>query len=306
MREDIWNELLGGVPDTYLAVDCEFLPGTEDSLVLLEVGHAMVSQGKVIDRLSVVLNCFAENHGKSSEFSYRLSKLSSHMGPGWRLTAPYIQREGKDPRKVLPKYFDVLNQWADSGHLFIAHNGIAADERSLRAAFRQYDIADDFRFPGRQYLDTGAVFLAHRLLGLDRPEYRSYRKEAQVKPNETSGEYSRRLLGLRIPGLKWSVSEAVSVLGVDMSDVPGDAHAADYDSVCIHRVLQKIVQKTKGSSEFSIATGADLQKIADVMVPETAEERKLRDSRYNPGDQVKSQKGTSNWKKKRRRRQRNI
>ena len=125
-------------PDTYLCIDTEYTGGNEREDLIVEIGHVMVQDGNVIDRMNVVLDWTTHEDISSAFLRYKLDNIRSHMGSDWRITWEVMQEEGVSPVKAFRFYDKLFSTWQARDLPYVAHNGRSAEERMLRGNFNRF------------------------------------------------------------------------------------------------------------------------------------------------------------------------
>ena len=119
-------------PNTYLCIDTEYTGGNERDDLIVEIGHIMVQDGEVVDRMNVVLDWTRHEGISSSNLRYKLDNIRSRMGSDWRVTWEVMQEEGISPLKAFRFYDKLFSTRSDRGLPYVAHNGRTAEERMIR------------------------------------------------------------------------------------------------------------------------------------------------------------------------------
>ena len=125
-------------PDTYLCIDTEYTGGDERNDLIVEIGHVMVQNNVVVDRMNVVLDWFSYKDINREFVQYKLDNIRAIMGDDWRLTRPVMEAEGIHPTKAFRFYYELFKTWHERELPFVAHNGRKAEERMLRGNFNRF------------------------------------------------------------------------------------------------------------------------------------------------------------------------
>lgn len=227
---------MGSFPDTYLCVDTEYTSNGENGK-LLEFGWAAAKNNEVTSNNSVVLNWYSVAGLSKRDLDYDLGRLGERI-PGWRFTPAHLREVGGDPQKVLVKIHKWLDAWRLKGSPFVAQNGITADERVLRHAFKQSGMVS-FEFPENKYLDTGGLFLAEQIWAAKDPAIAAFRQAVLPQPSETLKDYFKRLRSLRVGGVRWNLDCILTTYNIQIPESTA-RHTAAYDALCLHYVMQHV------------------------------------------------------------------
>lgn len=222
------------LPTSYLAFDTEYTGNDAAKDLLLEVGHVMVVDGQVVDKLSVVFNWYDHPGIDRRWLDSKLSNLKSIIGPGWRLMPDCLRQEGINPVRGLKFLSQLLETWKSRGLPFVAHNGAAADERVIRSNFNRF-INKSFVLPDDGFFDTGAIVKATTIFNHPDPKVNVYKTMVLPMRSETIKGYCKRILGIRMAGVKWNVSSALQDYGLmEKHAIEHNAlHNAGYDAQCL-------------------------------------------------------------------------
>ena len=226
-------------PDTYLCIDTEYTGGNEREDLIVEIGHVMVQDGNVIDRMNVVLDWTTHEDISSAFLRYKLDNIRSHMGSDWRITWEVMQEEGVSPVKAFRFYDKLFSTWQARDLPYVAHNGRSAEERMLRGNFNRF-INKPFVMQANQLWDTGAIFKATQLFESSSEAQASHRWKAIPDSSDSLKSYFDRVIGARIKGLRWNLKyclEHYSLMG-KLEDTHR-FHQADYDAYCSHLLMQE-------------------------------------------------------------------
>ncbi len=229
-----FRERIGAWPLDYCTFDVETTGFGKDDL-LTGVGHCLVCDGKVIDRLELIVDLDSDPDIDSQWLAHKLARLDEQMrGGGGIIRGLYerMRREGLPLREVLAFYAELFDTLLAGGVRFAAHNGYRFDEVVLARHFerigrRNFTLGDDFLF------DTCALERANQLT--DRPQ-------ALPRRDDTLRSYCRRLLHVHGPGVQSNLDThccskygfAVKY-GLDMKQ----AHTAAFDSFLVHLLMEE-------------------------------------------------------------------
>jgi DNA polymerase III epsilon subunit-like protein len=238
--EPFFTEKYGHIfPNTYLCIDTEYTGGNERSDLIMEIGHVMVQDGRVIDRMNIVLDWSLHKEVDPSFVRHKIDDIRSRMGDDWRITWEVMKEEGMSPIKALRFYSKLFDIWHGRGLPFVAHNGRKAEERMLRGIFNRF-IHKPFFVHENQLWDTGAIFKATRLYASEDPLHSSFRWKAIPEGTDSLKSYFERVLNARIKGIRWSLKYCLEHYGLeDKLEDTHRFHQADYDAYCSHLLMQE-------------------------------------------------------------------
>jgi len=250
----------GRFPQSYLCFDTEFTGNSQQSDLVMEIGHVIVENNVVVDQGSFVLNWYAADID-AGWLDYKLSSLRSVIGASWRLNASLVKEKGHDPLRVLRFYHDLFDAWKKRGLPFVAQNGVWADEKMIRSNFKRF-LNKNFELPSSGYFDTGVLFKANRVWEPDSP-FKAYKNIVFPVAGESLRDYFIRIAGVRISGLKWNMSAILDFYKLTEKhaiDV-GQLHGAAFDAMCVHHIMQHYrslaVEETVGEAVSDGTTKRD-------------------------------------------------
>lgn len=227
-------------PDSYLCIDTEFTGSSERDDLIIEIGHTMVEDGRVVDELSLILNWYAHPAIQSTWLDYKLDNMRNIVGPGWVLSPKVVSTEGIDPIRALKFYQKLFLAWKQRGLPFVAQNGQSADERMLRGNFNRY-INKGFEFPPNGYFDTGAIFKASSIWEATEGDAMNFKAVVLPHRTDTLKNYFSRIINARVPGVKWSLPLILTHYGLDVKHnvTENQRHSAGFDSLCLHWIMEE-------------------------------------------------------------------
>ncbi len=232
-----FRQQYGGVlPESYVAADVETSGFSRTRDVIVEWGHCLVRDKKVVDRLNVVLNWYAVDSVPHNYITDQLNRVRRQMeldGRHWRITPEVMREEGIHPAKALNFVHDFLNETLVNQKLMlVVHNGLNFDCEMIRNAFEQ-DLQVKFEFDPNQVFDTGSVEKACLL----HPHPRSIPLDG-----ETLKAYFKRINGWRAPyGMRWNLDGhcvpkyKLAEKGLD----PAKMHQAGEDAFALHLLMEE-------------------------------------------------------------------
>lgn len=261
-------------PTSYLSIDTEFTGGNADKDLIMEIGHTLVEDGQVTNRLNLVLDW--SGHSVVPEFWVRqaLGRVKSQMGEGWRISWDVMKSEGIKPEKALKFYYDLFKTWQDRGLPFVAHNGFYADERMLIGHFAGF-LGKKFRFGENSLFDTGAIFKASQAMDCDIAKVRERQDVWLPRPGDSMETYFRRVTSHPAKGVFWRLWNCVTHFGLDKqySLEEGKCHGAGYDSYLVHLLFEEFRKRVTEdhSGESGCESPEALARMFDVEMAKTAE-----------------------------------
>jgi len=226
-------------PVNYLTFDTEYTGGSETDDLIMEIGHVMVENCRVIDEMSLVLNWYGYPGVKSMHLDYKLNRMRSIVGPGWKLTPDYVQKHGKDPIEVLKFYHKLFGTWKKRGLAFVAQNGQTADERLIRGSFNRF-INKTFSLPDNQYFDTGAIYKATKVWEAESGDAVNHKLMMLPHRSDTLKTYFNRVIHTRVD-IKWSLSLILNEYKLlEKHFISQDQlHTAGFDAMCLHWLMEE-------------------------------------------------------------------
>jgi DNA polymerase III epsilon subunit-like protein len=227
-------------PSSYLCFDTEFTGRSERDDLIVEIGHVLVEDGKVVDRLNLVLNWYELNVVPDSWLDYKLNQMRHIVGPGWRLLPETVKKEGINPLQALRFYHKLFHTWADRGMPFVAQNGIGADEPMIRGNLNRF-LNKTFEIPANSYFDTGAIFKANQIWQAQSGDLANYRSVMLPTRTETLKAYFQRICNSRIRGVHWSLKlilEHFDLIRKHKLDTD-KLHNAGFDALCLYLIMEE-------------------------------------------------------------------
>jgi DNA polymerase III epsilon subunit-like protein len=223
-------------PDSYFCWDTEYTGGNAELDLIVEIGHVIVEDRTVTNRLSLVLDWTRHPGISKTWLKQRLSNVAYQMQGDWRVTWDVMRSDGVDPVKGLQFYCDLFATWDRRGLPFAAHNGFYADERMFAAKHHP------------------AVF-----------------KQAVTdwlpRSNDTLRSYFCRTSRKPLKGLKWRLGDCLRYYGLDeREDLElDDLHTAEFDAYCVHLLMEEYRSRIteNHSDETGLESGAALQRLIE-------------------------------------------
>jgi len=227
-------------PPSYLCFDTEFTGRSERDDLIVEIGHVLVEDGKIVDRFNLVLNWYEMNIVPASWLDYKLNQMRHIVGPEWRLLPETVKKEGINPLQALRFYHKLFHTWANRGLPFVAQNGTNADEPMIRGNLNRF-LNKTFEIPANSYFDTGAIFKANQIWQAQTGDLTNYRAIILPTRTETLKAYFHRVCGARIRGVHWSLKlilehfDLIKKHNLDTSNL----HNAGFDALCLHLIMEE-------------------------------------------------------------------
>ena len=171
---------------------------------IIQVGLCAVTDGQVADRRGWLVN-------QDIEIPEEARRIHG-------ITTADIRARGIPPHESLCRLFEAMA----AAPACVGHNIHQFDILFLLAECRRLAIpAPDFR----DHVDTAALFKGWKL-------------NMPRQPDEDFEKYTRRVLGIRAPGLKYSISACLEALGIQAD--PSQLHDAGGDAFATHMIFQAL------------------------------------------------------------------
>ena len=259
-------------PETYLCIDTEYTGGSADKDVIMEIGHTMVENRTVVDKLNIVLDWSQSTIVPRHWLERRMRQRSLDMGDNWKFTWEFMKREGIEPVKALQFYYDLITTWLGRGLICVAHNGYFADERMLAGNFAGF-LKKDFDFGENGLFDTGAIVKGTLALSAD-IETR-FREKFFPLAGDTLKSYFKRCTHAKAKGVKWNMKTCLEYFNLQDKVDATKLHTAQYDSWCCHLLMEEIRKRiTKlNVDECPFDTPATFARAFEMGLAESAEKR---------------------------------
>ena len=136
----------GTFPVDYTTFDTEtsgFSPARD---VIVEWGHCIVRDRKVVDQNSILINWFGSGLIDDTWLAQSLLRVQRHMaddGRNFAITEERLRDEGSSPEEILPWMHEFLMTLLDSDEILVCHNGWRFDVRMLESHFKGF-MEEDF------------------------------------------------------------------------------------------------------------------------------------------------------------------
>ncbi len=233
-------------PDSYLCFDTEYTGNDQRNDLIIEIGHTMVENGKIVDKGNLILNWYGYPGITDSWLNYKLNVIRSAVGSGWTLTPERVRSQGIDPLKALNFYDTLFNVWLARNLPFVAQNGQNADEKIVSGNFNRF-LNKPFSLPDNMFFDTGAIYKANKVWQTLTGDVANFRSIMIPSRSDTLKSYFNRVINTRIPGVKWSLSLIIEEYGLmEKHNIDkNDFHSAGFDSMCVHWIMEEFRKKVK-------------------------------------------------------------
>lgn len=250
----------GSLPDTYVCIDIETSGVRTRQSKILQIGHCVVVDRKVVDRDSFYLD-WTKSTDRTGMTEATLKELQSEIaatgaairsgGKAFHTDWSKLLVEGQDPYQVIRDYARWVLEMKDEKTFMLMHNGYSFDCQFLSMAFSKlaadmapkfalpmfvkgggtdYSHLDAFWFPDNAVLDTGIILKASQ-------------SERLPLPGETLRAFSKRVSREVRRGLYWSLNEfAVPFFKLaEKYDLSAEkAHDAGYDTFVCHCLFEEM------------------------------------------------------------------
>lgn len=240
----------GELPNSYLALDVETSGFDLKRDVITEIGHCLVVDGQVTNRLNLVVDWRGHPIVSEDWLSERMNRLHDSMasqGVTCRQNWARMEAEGLKPDEVFGTYLELFKtlRQKETVFPFVGHN-IQFDESMLHANLTGFGYARSFAFKDDEFFDTNALerwrqYLERLPLGATLQTFpdRRWLPTAQ----DTLRSYFKRVGRLGGSQIKSKLSEHlvprykfVERFGIDVTK----AHTADHDAYIAHLLMQEL------------------------------------------------------------------
>lgn len=224
----------GAWPLNYCCIDVETSGYRFDRDVITQWGHCLVQDGKVVDKLSLIVDW--SNHAIVQDHWLRIQLNAVRQGmelAGKKCHVSYERmcKEGMKPEKALRFIHEFTQTIKKKGVIFVAHGGIF-DEKMLCANMLGHEISDGFSFGDDGWVDTESTEKAGQLLDNSR---------CHPKQGDTLRSYWHRVKYTRADRVKSNLDEHCFIkYKLDKHGVtPKDLHDAGTDAWCCHLLMEE-------------------------------------------------------------------
>jgi DNA polymerase III epsilon subunit-like protein len=251
-------KLLGGKwPRDYVCFDLETSGFAKKSDVIVEWGHCIVRDCKVVKKLGMVINWYGSGlleYGDGG-LTRRLQRVREGMaadGRTFRITPAVMRKEGVSPEVALPWMFEFLSMLQSQEEMLVVHNGWKFDIEMIENHFLNC-MGERFEFDPNRVIDTGAIEKASQIFD----DYR-----AVPQPGETLKDYFLRIANWRLPGVKWNLDtwcmEKYDLAGKYGAD-PEKAHTAEHDAWLLHLLMEEFRERMTAAPPPDVSPPAEPQ-----------------------------------------------
>lgn len=228
------------LPRNYISWDMETTGFERDWDFPLQIGHVLVADGKIVTRREYILQWtrskFVDQRWLRNRLEYlkdRIEhdhKLGGRSGRIWQLDYDRIDREGKDPLKVLTYYRDLFRKCRKNNYLSIGQQGWY-DATMFGNVSHEFLEGDGFDFDPDELFDVGSLV---KSIQCDPPML--------PRPEETLKKWAGRVNATPKPGVLWTIKHAVELFGLkeDASFDPNLLHGAGEDAYWVHRIFEEL------------------------------------------------------------------
>jgi hypothetical protein len=235
--------------------------------LIVEIGHVIVEDRTVTNRLSLVLDWTRHPGISKTWLKQRLSNVAYQMQGDWRVTWDVMRSDGVDPVKGLQFYCDLFATWDRRGLPFAAHNGFYADERMFAANLSRYLQPPGFEFGDDVMFDTGAIHKLSCIAEHHPAVFKQAVTDWLPRSNDTLRSYFCRTSRKPLKGLKWRLGDCLRYYGLDeREDLElDDLHTAEFDAYCVHLLMEEYRSRIteNHSDETGLESGAALQRLIE-------------------------------------------
>jgi DNA polymerase III epsilon subunit-like protein len=197
-----FRDRYGSFPSCYTVFDVEttgFGIGTD---LIVQIGHALVEDGRIIDRSATILDwvgCgLVPNVGWLHD---RMAKCKSQIewtedgrptGHTYPFSLERMAAEGADPIWTLQNYLELFEDRRRGGCQFVGHNGYNFDAKRLKAEGERW-LNATFLFGPDELWDTGTI-------------EKACQSGLTPFPDDSLWEFADRVNHNNMRGVKWGLS----------------------------------------------------------------------------------------------------
>lgn len=209
----------GRLPDSYLVLDLEtsgfnYKPknGSKPDVVV-QIGFAAVQHREIVANDAYL---FKRPPGTMHGEALAVTGITDEM----------LQKDGREPKEIIPKILDLVQLYRDSRCMFIGHNFISFDAHFMHHDFGRDGF--DCVFNIDECVDTGVMVKAAQM-------------GVSPGPFETLSKFQARIRATR-KRVKWNLTFSAEILelekmySIDMSS----AHDAGFDCKVTHLVFEEL------------------------------------------------------------------
>lgn len=228
------------LPRNYVSWDMETTGFERDWDFPLQIGHVLVADGKIVTRREYILQWtrspFVDQKWLRERLDYLRDRIEfdpkkgRRTGRVWQLSYDRIDKEGKDPIKVLTYYRDLFRKCRKHGYIGIGQQ-VWYDAVMFGNTSHEFLNGDGFDFHDDELFDVGALV---KSIQCEPP--------LMPKPDDSLRKWAQRVNATVVPGVKWTINHAVELFGLkaDAAFDPALLHGAGEDSYWAHRICEEI------------------------------------------------------------------
>lgn len=237
------DQLQGGIPRNYLAIDIETSGFKAGEDVVTEIGHVLVEDGNILDKASTILDWTNHPIVKPGWLRERLVKVGNAMADysldginAYHITFDSMQERGLPPEQVFQQYISLIEKFKNSDFYIVGHNHTQFDENMLRDNIVGFQFGKDFDF-GRNVFDTNAMERAIQFFEAEDPK-------ALPAASETPRGYFYRMTFAKMRDRQKTLSKLRYCmdkyeLHALCKDEQSCLHSAEFDAFVCHLLMQR-------------------------------------------------------------------
>jgi len=293
-------------PRSYLCWDTEYTGGNAEKDLIMEIGHCMVEDGVVVDRLNVVLDWSLHPEVPNEWIRKRLRRVEGQMGPRWRIRWDVMKEEGIHPVKALEFYYRMFKVWSDRGLPFVAHNGYKADERMFAGNCEGF-LVKRFSFHDNELIDSGAIHKATVIWNSRDPLHSDLRGRVLPTTEDTMRSYFKRVANVHAKGVFWRMEHCLEQYGlIEKYDLDvNNLHTAEYDAYCTHLLMEEYRSRVTQNNSGESPTDSP-EAFSRMFDEEMAKTKLAKEEAQRPRPEANSEARARLREKRRRRKQRAV
>lgn len=224
-----------GFPNNYTTIDLETTGLIQDNDLICTIGCVQVRDGEIADTKYWVLNWPNDPNIDNTWLRRQLVNVQRQLerkNQSFHHNFEYLKTNGTNPEQCLTEVLALIEAAEEQNEVMVAHNGWWFDIEFLQAHFYNY-LRIPFVFADNSVYDSGICEKASQLEDRHSPLPRT---------GETLKQFSWRIGGIRIRGVRWALGgycedkyHLTSKAGVRI----GDLHRADVDAMLLHYLVQE-------------------------------------------------------------------
>ena len=229
-------------PESYLCLDLEYTGWSAEKDLVWEIGHVLVEDRMVTDRLSVILDWTRHDVIPQRWLRDAIARSNARMaaaGKDNHLTWELLQT-GIHPDEALKFCYQLIRKAQQRELCFVGHNIYSTDERMLKAHFEGF-LSKEFHWEDNDAFDTGGIEKASLAMEQGKGDLKARKTWWLPEPGDTLRSYFHRVCHYPAKGIKWNLSDAIDRYGLiaknnlDMRQ----AHRADFDAYLSHLLMEQ-------------------------------------------------------------------